>query len=316
MAHAEDIIAFLNNAKQMARLLEDYFVPERVRVEKFQQFLKDQVLPFVTRQHEVLVEERKDEFADLCDDIARQSGEMLKQKPSPEQLFKSQELIALVLEIEEYLLAIERLPWRLGRRVSWIERARIRRIFRTVLRDLTLGRRAVRGTRIIVELCGSLARGESDWKFIENAGEIIPKPADYNLKILQARFRGRYRKLDAALRVPAALKPYMSDVDILVMNEVLYDSIPAWASENGWSFKVGEKYKKPLGPLLEKVHQRLLNTPIGGIRGRWVNYVVVRDLEGYERFKSEHEALINRIRTELGAVVVCTDTVILDEVIR
>jgi len=73
----------------------------------------------------------------------------------------------------------------------------------------------VRGTRIKIVVIGSLARGFSDYKYV--AG--FPKPTDYELP-------RTYRKaINAEIGVQADLKSKFSDLDLVIVNSIIYDSI-------------------------------------------------------------------------------------------
>ncbi len=308
----QQISDFITRAKTIRRLLDNYFVPEDIRAKRVNEFLTSQALPFVSQQHTTLDEKKQSIFNLLCDDIKVQATNFLNTSGERVEvvLIKAKELMNLIINIENYLLAIQRLPWVLGRKVSLLEKARIKGIFLRELRDMhdEQTKRAMRGTYVMVELTGSLVRGVSDYKFIENSqGERIPKPSDYGLP-------RRYRKLDEELILAQELKAKMSDVDILIVNEVLFDSINPMLGD-GWSFLFGEKYNRPLPLMLQRLHQALETTKIGGIRGRWVNYVILRDIMGYHHYKQLHEELLHKIQLETQTVVVCTDTIILDQII-
>ncbi len=311
MPYVDDIKAFSKRGKQMSRLLDNYFVPENTRLSAFKEFLKNDVLPFVNQQNKTIIAEKEDEFGILCSGIRDDAIAFLAAKqPDGVMIENAKALLLLILNTESYLIAVERVPWSVGRKVSFLEKRRIRAVFRRKLHSLVANGRPVRGTRVYVELCGSLTRGASDYKFLMNTdSSSIPKPSDWGIP-------KQYRKLDDALNVPFDLKSKMSDVDILIMNDVIFDSVNPSFSFNGWSFKLGEKYKCPLGPILESIHQALENTKIGGIKGRWVNYIIVRDAAGLAQYKENHETLMDTISQATTKTVVCMHTLILDEIIH
>jgi len=319
MAYIQPIERFIARAKQVRRLLDNYNVPNKDRIDRVRTFLEKDVLYFMQDEHNALDTQLQSEFTLLCDDIVNRSIAFLQyhRKDIPESMRDPREiddaiyLLNLIIFVEEYLLAIQRLPWQVGRKISWLEKARLRRIFRVILRDLydPNTRRAVRGTPVIVELTGSLARGESNYKFIENTDLTrFPKPSDYGIP-------PKFEKIDNELKVAQELKHLLSDVDILIMNEVIFDSLPQDLSHRPWSFKVGEKYGVPIGPMLGKIHQALMNTKIGGIRARQVNYVVVRDKNGYNNYKAARQNLFDGIQQRTGTAVICKDFIILDEIV-
>lgn len=304
----------IRKCKEHLRILDNYYIPEKERLEKVQGFL-EQVIGFEYRQIKILDSELESVFDVLCKDIVRQSSDFISS--GTKNLGDAKNLLYLILSIESYLSGIEKLPWKIGRKLSFLEKIRIRRIFRKKLHRAAAQLRPVRGTRARIELTGSLARGYSDWKLI-NGGDI-PKPSDYNIpREFRKASKSVYRKLDEQLNLPRQLKPLMSDVDFLIMNEVIFDSINPNYSYKGWSFKLGEKYQTGVGAsiIMEKLHQSLINAKIGGIKGRWVNYVVIRDEAGYRRYQEERLRQVQELEQKTGKKIEITDVLILDEIIR
>lgn len=311
MAYITEIQDFIVRAKQARRLLDNYSVPHETKMEKISAFLQDQAIPFLSQEHKVLDKIKEHEFGLLADDIVVQAALFLQVK-SRNTFDDAVQLIDLIISVEEYILAVEKVPWKIGKKVSWLEKRRIQNIFRTELRNLydPGTRRAVRGTKVRVVLAGSLAYGASDYKFIYNADTgSLPKPSDYKLP------RRYWAIIDPELNVAQELKEKMSDVDILIMNEVIFDSMDPTIRTTTYSYKMGEKYNIPLTPLLRRIHQALENTKIGGIRGRWVNYVIVRDEAGYEKYMDNRENVIHHLEEITEKVIICHDVIIVDEVV-
>lgn len=312
MAYITQIQDFIVRVKQIRRLLDNYSVPLETKMERAAEFLQKEAIPFMSEEHKVLDKEKEHEFGLLADDIVVQAVSFLQSK-NRNTLDDAIQLIILIISVEEYILAVEKVPWKIGKKVSWLEKKRIQNIFRTELRNLydPGTRKAVRGTNVKIILSGSLARGASDYKFIYNSGgmDALPKPSDYKLP------RRYWAIIDPELNVAQEIKEKMSDVDILIMNEIIFDSMDPTIRMTEYSYKVGEKYNVPLTPLLRRIHQALESTKIGGIRGRWVNYVIVRNEAGYERYMASREKTIHGIEEVTGKVVVCHDVVILDEVV-
>lgn len=310
MVSITEIQEFISSAKIMRRLLDNYSVPLDVKTQRTKDFLNS-TIKFLNTEHISLKNEKKDEFALLVDDVLTQAASFI-QYSGKTALDDAIRLLDLIISVEDYLLAVEKVPWKIGRKVSWLEKKRIQSIFRKELKDLynPQTRRAVRGTRVRVILSGSLAYGVSDYKFIYNTDTgALPKPSDYKLP------RKYWSIIDSELNVAIELKEKMSDVDILIINEVIYDSMNPSTLQTVYSYKVGEKYRVPLGPMLSRIHQSLESTKIGGIRGRWVNYVILRDEVGYDRYLRSREGLIHRIEQTTGNVIVIHDVVILDEIV-
>jgi hypothetical protein len=309
---AED---FIKRCKKCLRIIDNYHIPEDVKLKRVEEFFR-QAIHFEHDQVEILDKAKQPVFDLLCNDMIRQCNEFL-QSPA-KNIDDAKNIMNIMLTVEEYVSDVQKVPWQLGRKVSRIEKMIIRWKFRKALRESydEKNKRTVRKTRAKIVLTGSLARGRSDWKTI--TGEI-PKPTDYGLpKEYRTASKTILRQIDTELNLQQELKPLMSDVDILIVNEVLYDSIHQSYSSNGWSFKLGEKYPTGVGAsnILAKIHQKLENTKIGGIKGRWVNYIVVRDDKSYNRYIQERNSEVEKLRQKTGKDVDVTDVEILDEIIR
>ena len=136
-------------------------------------------------------------------------------------------------------------------------------------------------------------------------------PKEYRL-----RSKTILKKIDAELNVPRDLKPYMSDVDFVIVNEKIFNSIPRQHRFKDWSIKIGEKYSVPVSPILSKIHQKLINTKIGGIRNRWINYILLKDEDGYRRYKESREKILKEVERKIGREFIINDILILDELIK
>jgi len=317
-----DAKMLIKRAKQQIKILENYYIPRKTKVGSVYAFL-EKIIEFEYEHIEILDSTLQSVFDVLCKDLVRQAENLAKtiQASNYEDvdLDEAKNLLFLVIGVENYLSAIARLPWEIGRKVSFREKMNIRSIFRKKLHSLydPLRKIPVRGTKVKVIITGSLAAGASDWKMI--AGGFIPKPSDYGLpKEYRKATKSIYRKLDEDLNVPVKLKPKMADVDILIMSEVIYYSLDPVFKQKTWLYKLGEKYQTGVGasPILDKLHQGLLNTKIGGISGRWVNYVVIKDEESYERYMQSRRNFIKGLEKQIGKKIKIRDAMILDEVIR
>jgi len=217
--HIEDLLRI---ARKQHRLLENYYVPNEVKIEKIKEFF-NLVIQFEYEQIVELEQKGESIFIVLCEDIIRQAKIFLKD-PNKQNLGEAKNLLNIFISIEDYLSFINELPWIIGRKLSGIERRNIKSKLRRVLQNLKdESGKPIRGTRVKIELCGSLARGYSDWKLI-NGGKI-PKPTDFKLpKEYRLRSKTILKKIDAELNVPRDLKPYMSDVDFVIVNEKIFNS--------------------------------------------------------------------------------------------
>jgi hypothetical protein len=306
----------LKKCRSLLRLFDNYYVEGDTKMLRACQFFHD-VIVFEFKQIEVLRAEEESIFIVLCEDIIRQCRQFLAK--SGKTLEDARTLILIILSVEHYLYDIERLPWKIGQKLSWSEKHNIKRALRVKLHSAydSKTNQPVRGTRAIVRLCGSLATGHSDWKLI-NGGEI-PKPSDYNLpRQYRKASHSIYRKLDEDLALPAKLKPLMSDVDILIMNKVIFDSCDRHYLYTSWSYRLGEKYQTGLAgsKILGKIHQTLLHVKIAGIRGRWINYIVLCDEHGLTNYMRSRSEEIQRTEKKLGKKIKIQDVEILNEVIQ
>lgn len=306
----------LEECREKIRLLDNYYAPNDRRVELVCAFLQ-KVIAFEFDQIEILRAEEESLFTLLCQDLIQQCRHFLDMPNK--NVLDAKILLLLILSTEQYIFDIEKLPWKIGRKVSFFEKIAIRSVFRKVLHSAydPKAKRPVRGTRILVKISGSLAIGTSDWKLI-NAGKI-PKPSDYDIpKEYRRKSASLYAKIDEQLLIPAQLKPYMSDVDIFIMNDVIFDSCSPDLKHTPWSFKLGEKYKTGVGgsPILEKIHQALLMVSIGGAKGRWINFVLVRDPKGYENYMINRTREVERVAKKIRKKIQIQDADILDEIIK
>lgn len=309
-----DGLQLVAKAKEHLRILENYMIPENIKINKFESFL-NVVISFQYEQIKILEARSESIFNLLCNDMIRQAVLFLNDEEK--DIREAKNLLNIIISIEDYILEIDKIPWSLGKKISFLERIKIKSIIKKKLHsayDEKTGR-SVRGTKILVKLTGSLARGYSDWKLIN--GGNIPRPADYNIP-KEYRKSQVLKKLDSELNVPLELKAKMSDVDLLIMNEVIFDSINKDYAFKPWSFKLGEKYQTGTGGsnILEKLHQSLVNIKIGGIRNRWVNYVVVRDEEGYKQYMSERFKQIKEVENRCGKEIVVNDVLIFEGIIH
>ena len=304
-----DIRNLIRLTREHLRILENYYIPQEERVSKVQQFL-DTVIEFEYGQEIELEREHEEVFFTLCEDIVRQAQDF--QGVVRPTLSEAKRLLRLILSIERYLSDIERLPWILGRKVTGREKRNIRNIFRRVLHLAydPNSRRAVRGTKVVVKITGSLATGASDWKLVN--GGNVPKPVDADLP------RELKKAIDSQLQLPQELKPLMSDVDILIVNEVIYGSILRDFARTSWSYKLGEKYPTGVGAseIIKQIHQKLLGTSIAGIRGRWANFIVLKDLSGYLKYMENRRIQITKIEKKVGKEIMIRDVLILDEIVH
>jgi hypothetical protein len=310
-----DIKGLIKRCKEHMRILDNYYIPEEERLKNLYIFLEE-VIAFEYQQIEILDNSLQSVFDVLCKDLIRQSKLFINSRS--QNIEDGKKLLTLIISVESYLADIDKKPWILGRKLSWGEKSNIKRIFLRKLHDSydAKNNRSVRGTKVTVILSGSLAKGSSDWKLIN--GGAIPKPSDYDIPREYRKPNSIYKKLDQELNVPYALKPKMSDVDILIISEVIFDSIDKAYSENGWSFRLGEKYPTGVGAsdILTKIHQSLNNTKIGGIKGRWVNYAVLRDKDDYNYYLEQRLKAINKLEVRIGKKIKIQDILILDQVIK
>ncbi|MBW3004536.1 hypothetical protein KY310_01780 [Candidatus Woesearchaeota archaeon] len=312
-----DIDELLEKCRENLRLIDNYYIPEKVKFAKLNAFLKE-VIKFNYSQIKILDASLQSVFDVICKDLIKQCRVFI-QNPD-KNVIDARNLLNLILSIETYLKDISRLPWKLGRKVSFFEKIRIKRILRRKLHSAydPKNKRPVRGTHVKIVLTGSLARGYSDWKLIN--GGNIPAPTDYSIPAeYLTRSKTVYKQLDEKLLLPLELKKQMSDVDILIQNEVIFDSLSKEYMFKVWgSFKLGEPYPTGLGgsPILKQLHQALQGIKIGGIRGRWVNFIVVRDEKGYNRYMADRMAEIAKVEEKSGKEIDATDVVLLDEVIQ
>ena len=173
--HIEDILRI---ARKHLRLLDNYYVPNDVKIKKVKEFL-NLVIQFEYGQILELEQKGESVFIILCEDIIRQSEDFITYA-NVRDIKDAKNLLNIIISIEDYLGVINDLPWLIGRKISGREKRNIKSKLRKVLHNLKgEDGKPVRGTRVFVELCGSLARGYSDWKLIN--GGNIPKPTDYNL---------------------------------------------------------------------------------------------------------------------------------------
>lgn len=305
----------IKEAKQYLRLLDNYYINEDIKKERIVGFFQE-VIKYEFQHIKILDASLQSIFDKLCQDIIRIATIFINSKEK--DLNEARNLLMLIVSVENYLSDIEKLPWQIGRKISFFEKLKIRSIFRKKLHDGydEKTKRSVRGTRVFVKLTGSLAKGYSDWKLI-NGGKI-PKPTDYNIPREYRKSKSIYSKLDEDLNIPQKLKPLMSDVDILVINEVIFDSLNMIFAHKDWSFRLGEKYMQGVGdsPILGKIHQALLGIKIGGIRNRWINYIILRDEEGYAKYTASRNEAVQALENKIGKKVAVEDVLILDETIH
>ena len=305
--------------KKLLRLLDNYFVSNDKKILEVDLFL-DQIINFQYGQIKIFNSRDESIFNSLCEDIIKQSNNLklrIKKEKSFEIISKAKNLLKLFLTINRYIKEINDSPWILGKKVNRHEMSNIRGIFRRKLHSAynNKNKELVRGTKVKILLTGSLTRGYSDWRLI-NGGDI-PKPVDYGLPREYRKKKSVYKRLDEDLIIPDSLKSKMSDVDILIINEVIYNSIDQNYSYNGWSFRLGEKYPVGVGGsnIITSLHQSLNGTKIGGIRGRWVNYVILKDKKQYGKYLSNRKAEIKKAELKINKKIKIKDIKILDEII-
>ncbi len=307
-----NIKRLLKECRQYLRLLENYHPPEEVRIARVKEFLQ-KVVAFEYTQIKSFEASQQDVFSTLCRDIVRQSTTFLS-TPKP-SINDAKNLLYLILEMEHYVEETTHQVWVIGRKVSFLEKLNIRRIFKKVLHSAydPKSKRPVRGTKIMVKIAGSLATGASDWKAIEGN---VPKPSDYSLpREYRKATQSFYRELDPELAVPQKLKAKMSDVDILIVNEIIFISIDPFFAETTWSFRLGEKYQTGTGnsPIIQALFEKLIGAKIGGIRSRWVNFMVLRDERGYATYMRQRQREVAKLSAKIGRKISVQDVLILDE---
>lgn len=313
-----DIQELIKECKENIKIIDNYYVPYEIRLEKTKSFFKE-VAAFELQHIKILDAKQESVFAILCQDIISKCS-MIIETEKPE-IIDAKNTLLLILDIENYIEGIEKLPWIAGRKITGAEVRNLRGIFRRELHSLCdeKKKRPVRGTRVRVEIVGSLTKGFSDWKLINGGSIPRPefKPSDYE-SVHRVTSGETLQKLDKDLNLPWELKPLMSDVDILVMNEVIFDSVDPFYKKTEWSFKLGEKYPTGAGGsrILEKLHQALLYAKIGGISSRWVNYIVLRDEKGYANYVANRKKAIDTAEKKAGKKIQLKDIRVIDEIIQ
>lgn len=286
----------LARVKSTIRLIDDTYIPLASKMHMLENTLRSVTAMGATELHSLALRDEQS-LSLLCEDITAKSGAFLK---SPSSIESGRELCILILSLSSFFYDYERKPWELGRSVTRHEKSAIRSAIRKVLHN-----NGIRGERCRVEIRGSLARGYSDYKHI---GEI-PKPTDYDLP-------REYRKvLDAELGVHQKLKPKLSDVDIFIMNNSIYNSI-APTLRRTW-VTLGEKYPQGLGGSLplKYIHEKLSRLRIGGIRGRWPNFRVCANPAAYSLEMQERKRVLAAITQTLEHDIVMHDILVMDEAI-
>jgi len=314
----KDIKELIKECKENIKIIDNYYVPYDVKIEKAKIFFKE-AAAFEFQHIKILDAKQESVFTIMYDNIIFQCKLFIEtEKP---EVLDAKSLLLLIMDVENYIEGIEKLKWKTGRKISGAEIRNLRGIFRRELHELydDKKKRPVRGTRVRVEIVGSISKGFSDWKLINGGSIPRPefKPSDYDLvhKMLSEE---TLQKLDKDLNLPWELKPLMSDVDVLVMNEVIFDSVDPTYKKTEWSFKLGEKYPTGAGGsrVLEKLHQALLYAKIGGISSRWVNYIVLRDEKGYANYVANRKKVIEMAEKKAGRKIELRDVLIIDEIIQ
>ncbi|MEM4263543.1 MAG: hypothetical protein QW666_01445 [Candidatus Woesearchaeota archaeon] len=314
----KDVKEVIKKCKENLKIIDNYYIPYKAKIETVKNFFKE-VIAFEFQHIKILDAKQESVFTILYNNIIFQCKRFIETE-NPEVL-DAKSLLLLIMDVENYIEGIEKLKWKAGRKISRAEIVNLRGIFRRKLHTLydEKKKRPVRGTRVRVEVVGSISKGFSDWKLI-NGGDIPRpdfKPSDYDLvhKMLSEE---TLQKLDKDLNLPWELKPLMSDVDILIMNEVIFDSIDPYYKKTEWSFKLGEKYPTGAGGsrIIEKLHQSLLYAKIGGIASRWVNYIILRDEKGYANYMASRKKIIEMAEKKAGKKIELRDVLILDEIIQ
>ncbi|MFA5176188.1 MAG: hypothetical protein WC413_02935 [Candidatus Nanoarchaeia archaeon] len=326
-----DINSLIKECKEKLRIIDNYLIENppkdttkdkeiiktQIRLDIVITFFK-KVEEFEFEQIEILDSENSPKSAlyNLHASIFNEVSNFIASKNT--DLDKARKILVLILDLESYFKKIKNKPWDLGKKISLFEQIKLRRIFRKKLHEAEpINGKVIRGTRVRVLISGSLARGYSDWKSIGN--ENVLKPTDYGLpREYRKDTKMIYSKIDTELNVHEKLKYLMSDVDILIISEVIFDSIDLSKSTDGWSFRLGEKYDIGLGgsKILGRLLQVLKTVKIGDIKGRCINFYVLRDEEGYNKYLLERQTQINKKGMQIGKKINITDITIIDEIIK
>jgi len=316
-----DVDKLLDECKKHIRIVDNYNIPEKEKIAKIKRFLF-YVINFEFEHIKILDDTLQSVFDVLCSDIIRQSRMYIKSETMDS--IDGRNLLNIIRSMESYLKDVSKMTWEVGKKISTFEQFKLRHIFRKTFHseyDLKTNR-PVRGTRARVELTGSLVTGYSNWKVAEQLN--VPKPSDYGIVgDLPPETKDVIAKVDKDLDVPYELKKHFSDVDILIQNEVVFDSInprhchvTKWPDR--WSYKLGEKYTTGTGEsnIMAKLHQKLITVKIAGIRGRLVNYIIIRDDKSYGYLMKDRHKLIDKSEQKLTRRIKVEDVPLLDEVIR
>lgn len=248
-----EIRGLIRDTIRLIKLLDNYSIPEQVRIKKSCDIFK-RAMKINYKVFAVLHKGYAGIFDNLIEDIVKKCKIFCTNKHRTIEGARS--LASLILSNERYLFDVANTKWELGAKISKLEKFKLKRLFKKEFHKMG----EVRGTQFIVMVCGSLARGYSDYKFLH---KFVPKPSDYNLP-------REYRKdLDRRLSIHEKLKPKFSDVDIFIMNKVLFECVHPDMVEltRGYIYKLGEKYGSGLGGcrLLKNLHVHLETTNLGGV---------------------------------------------------
>ncbi|MBI4148457.1 hypothetical protein HY490_04155 [Candidatus Woesearchaeota archaeon] len=298
----DKISELMLRTKAVIRIIDNANIPYEKKMRLCQEFLKE-VITVDFYMIPVLKAGYYAVFVTLTQDIIRKCQKFLAD--TNPNILTARELCLLILSISDYLFDVLKQSWFVGRKLSWHEKFKIRGILRKTFHDV-----GIRTRPVTVILSGSLARGFSDYKWVQN----IPKPSDYDLP-------KDYREvIDREITLQLDQKKVMSDIDIVITSEDVYNSIkpPTPTTEIG-SYRLGEKYPEGLGgsKILETIWQRLSGSVVGGVRGRWVNFAIFKDDPMYAKFLANRKVLLEKLERKVGRNIGMIDVVLLDhEIIR
>ncbi len=306
----------IKRCEELLRLLHYESAPQEAVFRKITDFFKD-VISFEFEKMEVLDKKQEPEFKGLCQAIIQKCQQFIQSQTT--NLDHAEDILHIVLELESYISNVEHLPWVIGKKISAFEKWNLRSALRTLFHNLydAAQGRPIRGTHVLVVLAGSLARGYSDYKQIPKTKK--PKPSDYDIpKNFLRQEKSLFGHLNRNLIVPTYVKSHLSDVDLLIVNEVLFNSINENLRKNSWMYLLGAKYDRGMGGslLLDKIYQRISTMKIGGLRGRFINFVILKDEHGYHNYLARRQELLDGLIRRTQREVKINDAIILNQVIR
>jgi len=105
----------IKKSKENLRIIDNYNIPDETKISSIVSFFTE-VINWEYNKIQVLNEKLQSIFNVLCEDIIRQCKEFIA---SPNKnLDKAKNLLNIILSTEQYFAKIEKLPWKIGRKLS------------------------------------------------------------------------------------------------------------------------------------------------------------------------------------------------------